>query len=60
MEDNKLTQKKSPKEKKAALRQRKEDRRKVPSKGYARMPMVGWICRREQCRRSDDKMDWIQ
>ena len=41
----------------AAFRQRTEDRRKVPSMGFAYISVVGWICRREQYRRRDSKMD---
>jgi hypothetical protein len=35
------------------------DRRKLPSKGFARISIVGWICRREQTRRKDDKWDYF-
>ena len=41
----------------AAFRHRNGDRRKVLSKGFAHISVVGWICRRERCRRKDDKMD---
>ncbi len=30
------------------------DRREAPSEGYAYVSTVGWICRRENSRRSDD------
>jgi hypothetical protein len=35
------------------------DRRKLPAKGFARISTVGWICRREQTRRKDDKLDYF-
>ena len=38
---------------------RKEDRRKMPSEGFAYMPIVGWICRREQVRRKADRLDGV-
>lgn len=34
--------------------QRYCDRRKAPSKGYAYISTVGWICRRERTRRKND------
>lgn len=43
-----------------AFRHRTGDRRKVPSKGFTYISVVGWICRREQCRRKDGKMDSSQ
>lgn len=33
---------------------RRDDRRKEPSEGYAYVSMVGWFDRREQIRRKDD------
>ncbi len=33
------------------------DRRQTPAEGYACISVVGWICRREQARRKDDKME---
>jgi hypothetical protein len=42
------------------FRDRTGDRRKVPSKGFTHISMVGWICRRERCRRKNDKMDFLQ
>lgn len=39
---------------------RGDDRRKVPSKGFTNISVVGWICRRERCRRKDDKMDSLK
>jgi hypothetical protein len=36
---------------------RKTDRRRLPSKGFTYISQVGWICRREQCRRCDDTID---
>ena len=33
---------------------RKGERRRSPSRGYAYISMVGWICRREQTRRQTD------
>ena len=35
------------------------ERRKVPSRGFANISVVGWICRREQCRRKDDKLYFL-
>ena len=32
----------------------REERRRLPSQGYARISIVGWICRRERLRRSKD------
>jgi hypothetical protein len=34
--------------------QRYCDRRRQPSKGFAYISTVGWICRRERIRRKDD------
>jgi hypothetical protein len=34
-----------------------DDRRKAPCEGFAYVSTVGWICRREQCRRRDDPFD---
>jgi hypothetical protein len=34
---------------------RDEDRRREPCEGYTYVSMVGWICRREKCRRGDKK-----
>ena len=31
-----------------------EDRRQTPASGFAYVSTVGWICRREQSRRSED------
>ena len=45
--------------KKVDRRYREGDRRKVPSKGFAYISVVGWICRREQCRRKDDKLKFF-
>ena len=36
---------------------RDDDRRKEPSEGFTYVSVVGWICRREQCRRKDDPFD---
>jgi hypothetical protein len=33
---------------------RQECRRKLESKGYCYLSMVGWMCRREKIRRKDD------
>ena len=33
------------------------DRRKSPGEGFTYVSTVGWICRREQCRRRDDPFD---
>jgi hypothetical protein len=35
----------------------KEDRRKAKSDGYTYVPIVGWYCRRNQTRRSDDSVE---
>ena len=32
----------------------REERRRLPSQGYARISIVGWICRRERLRRTND------
>ena len=40
-------------------RRRMGERRKLPSKGFTRISMVGWICRREQTRRKDNKWDYF-
>jgi hypothetical protein len=39
------------------FRQRNGERRKQPAKGFTYISMVGWVCRREQIRRKDDKMN---
>ena len=39
------------------IRPRKGERRKVRSPGLTYISTVGWICRRECCRRCDDQMD---
>ena len=59
MNDNKLTTKNPHEEVQdaAVFRHRSGDRRKVPSKGFTFISVVGWICRRERCRRRDDKLD---
>jgi hypothetical protein len=41
----------------AELKPRRGERRKVRSPGLTYISTVGWICRRECCRRSDDHMD---
>ena len=50
-----------PKKKPRELEKRRHmgDRRNLPSKGFARISIVGWICRREQIRRKDDKSDYF-
>lgn len=35
---------------------RQGERREVKSNGYAYITTVGWICRREKCRRNGDKL----
>jgi len=62
MDDNRLARKNSPEGMQAAVayERRNEDRRKVPSEGFSYISVVGWICRREQCRRQDDKIDLFQ
>jgi hypothetical protein len=35
-------------------KRRVQERRKAPSRGFACISTVGWICRREQLRRKDD------
>ena len=42
--------------KKGDRRSKDGERRKVPSRGFAHISVVGWVCRREQCRRKDDKL----
>jgi hypothetical protein len=61
MEDNKVTTKKASLilPKKVERRSEKGDRRKMPSKGLAYISVVGWICRREKCRRKDDKLNFF-
>ncbi len=56
-----VSTKKSPEimPKKGERRSKDGDRRKVPSRGFARISVVGWICRREQCRRKDDKLKFF-
>ncbi len=56
-----VSTKKSPEKmpKKGERRSKDGDRRKVPSRGFARISVVGWICRREQCRRKDDKLKFF-
>jgi len=44
----------------AAFERRAEDRRKLPSQGFAYISIVGLICRRERNRRKDDNMGFIQ
>ena len=34
-----------------------DDRRKEPKEGFTYVSTVGWICRREQCRRKDDPFE---
>jgi hypothetical protein len=40
--------------KKSDEERRQECRRKLESKGYCYITMVGWMCRRERIRRKDD------
>lgn len=35
---------------------REGERREQKSKGFAYITTVGWICRREKCRRNGDKL----
>jgi hypothetical protein len=35
-------------------KRKEEERRRQPSNGYARISIVGWICRRERLRRMRD------
>ena len=37
---------------------RMEDRRMQPCKGFTRISIVGWICRRERTRREGDEFKW--
>jgi len=62
MNDNRLTTKNPHEEVQdaAVFRHRVEDRRRFSSEGFAYISMVGWICRRERCRRRDDKMGSTQ
>lgn len=39
-------------------RQDQNERRKIPSDGFAYMSTVGWICRREKSRRKEDSLDY--
>jgi hypothetical protein len=39
----------------AAIDYRNEERRKVPARGFTYVSAVGWICRRERCRREGDR-----
>ena len=41
----------------AGIRHRGGDRRRIPADGFAYISTVGWICRRERCRRSEDELD---
>jgi hypothetical protein len=61
MEGNKVTSKKSSgtMPKKRERRSKDGDRRKVTSKGFTYISVAGWICRREQCRRKDDKLNFF-
>ena len=36
---------------------RYDDRRKESGEGFTYVSTVGWICRREQCRRKEDPFD---
>ena len=61
MDDYKFATKISPEGvQETALKRRVEDRRKFSSEGFAYISIVGWICRRERCRRRDEKMGSIQ
>ena len=37
---------------------RNVERRKDTAEGFSYVSTVGWICRREQCRRKDDPFDF--
>ena len=39
-----------------AIDHRNKERRKMPAQGFAYITMVGWICRRERCRRRGDRL----
>ena len=41
---------------KAEQDRRQGQRREMKRDGFTYITTVGWICRREQCRRSDDKL----
>lgn len=36
---------------------RDQERRQTESEGFIYIPMVGWYCRRDQTRRSDDTIE---
>ena len=57
MDNGTFAQKNKPKE--LEKRRSMGERRKLTSKGFARISMVGWICRREQTRRKDNKWDYF-
>jgi hypothetical protein len=42
----------------ASYERRKNDRRKLSSKGFEYITIVGWMCRRERCRRTNDEIDY--
>ena len=51
-----MAKKDSPKDRRPAdvIDQRNGERRQLPARGFAYISVVGWICRREQCRRKGD------
>jgi hypothetical protein len=53
-----MIKKDSQKDKKTAVAidHRNGERRKVPAQGFAYISTVGWICRRERCRRRGERL----
>lgn len=39
-----------------AIDHRNGERRKIPAQGFAYVSVVGWICRRERCRRRGEHL----
>ena len=44
-------------QKESADDRRDQERRQTESEGFIYIPMVGWYCRRDQARRSDDTIE---
>jgi hypothetical protein len=58
MTDNTMIKEDSQKDRRpaVAIDHRNGERRKVPAQGFAYISMVGWICRRERCRRRGERL----
>jgi hypothetical protein len=58
MTDETMIKKESPKDKRPAVASdhRNKERRTLPAQGFAYISVVGWICRRERCRRRGDRL----